>query len=196
MGLSETVGKCPVSQNAEEYLKNIPGSGYGDGWFPIFNHFFLEHRCISGKNFVKIRLLTDTPTNSGHCITSLADVMSPYTIYSIQTIDLNFVIAFYAYAGHWAKEASGKAVILSGCGYTWLYASMRLSVSSFFKGQGHGQFPKSTFDVEAHIESINGSPSKTIYLRVADHSVYIASRNLGLVVQRAADGEHHLYGFT
>ena len=78
-----------------------------------------------------MKLLTDTPTNSGHCITSLADVTSPYTIYSIQTIDLNFVIAFYAYAGHWAKEASGKAVILSGCGYTWLYASVRLSVSSF-----------------------------------------------------------------
>jgi len=45
--------KCPVSQ-CWRILKKIPGSASGSGWRPKFNHFFLVHRYVDGKIFMKI----------------------------------------------------------------------------------------------------------------------------------------------
>jgi len=74
-------------------LKNpskIPTSGFGNGWLPKFNHNFLVHRHICGKNFREdpfstfdVKLLIDRQTNAEHCVTSLAEVMKWYiTLYT------------------------------------------------------------------------------------------------------------------
>jgi len=78
---SQIVEKCPISQCRRILLK-IPGSGSGSRWLPKFSQFFLVHRHICDKIFVKIRsvvffvkLLTDRQTNEEHYITSLAEVI-------------------------------------------------------------------------------------------------------------------------
>ena len=51
--ISRTVEKCPISQCWRILLK-IPGSGTAGRWVPKFNQFFLVHRYICDKIFVKI----------------------------------------------------------------------------------------------------------------------------------------------
>jgi len=68
--MSQIVEKCPISQYRKS-LQNIAGSGCAVGWLPKFNQFFLVHRYICDKLFMKIRsvvftrkLLTDKQTNA------------------------------------------------------------------------------------------------------------------------------------
>ena len=52
-------GENVLSRNVEEsFLKN-PGFGSGGGWLPKFNQFFLVHRHICGKIFMKTGSVVD-----------------------------------------------------------------------------------------------------------------------------------------
>jgi len=47
-------GQVPyLSRNVDESFKKIPGSRYESGWLPKFNQFFLVHRYMCGKIFVR-----------------------------------------------------------------------------------------------------------------------------------------------
>ena len=66
----------------------------GSGLLPKFNQFFLMHRYICREFFCEdrfssfhVKLLTDKQTDTGHHITSLADVMTTLSDIPVCSMD-------------------------------------------------------------------------------------------------------------